>query len=66
MLREFLPDLAKRMFRDVSRVSCALATLQLGQGFGRSCPPDGPNLHQVLKDLTRAGRRTRTAERAKK
>ena len=29
--REFLPDLAKRMIRDVSRVSCALATFQLRQ-----------------------------------
>ncbi len=37
-----------------------------GRAFGRSCPPDGPNLHQVLKGLTRAGRRTRTAEQAKK
>ena len=27
--REFLPDFAKRMFRDVSSVSCALAALQL-------------------------------------
>ena len=31
--RKFLPDLAKRMVRDVSRVSCALATLQLRQGL---------------------------------
>ena len=33
MLREFLPDLAKGMFRDVSRVSCALATLRWGRAL---------------------------------
>jgi hypothetical protein len=61
--REFLPDLAKRMIRDVSRVSCALATLQLRQGFRQIVSPDGPNLHQVLSGLTRrvGGFETRNA-----
>jgi hypothetical protein len=42
-----------------ARGSSAAAELLAG-------PPDGPNLHQVLKGLTRAGRRARTAEQAKK
>jgi hypothetical protein len=35
--REFLPDLAKWMFRDVCGVSCALAALQLWPPDGRTC-----------------------------
>ena len=62
--RGFLSDLAKRMFRDVSSVSGALATLQLWQGFWQVVSSARPNLHHVLKGRTRAGRRTRTAEQA--
>ena len=64
--REFLPDLAKRKFRDVSRVSCALASLQLRQGFWQVVSSGRAELSSGLKCLTRAGRRIRTAEQAKK
>jgi hypothetical protein len=64
--REFLPDLAKRKFKDVSSVSCALAALQLRQGFWQVVSSGRAELSSGLKCLTRAGRRTRTAEQAKK
>jgi hypothetical protein len=59
--REFLPDLAKRMIRDVSRVSCALATLQLRQGFWQVVSSGRAELASGFGSLTRAGRGTRSA-----
>ena len=64
--REFLPDLAKRKVKDVFSVSCALAALQLRQGFWQVVSSGRAKLSSGLKCLTRAGRRTRTAEQAKK
>ena len=59
--REVLPDLAKRMIRDVSRVSCALATLQLRQGFWQVVSSGRAELASGFGSLTRAGRGTRSA-----
>jgi hypothetical protein len=49
--REFLPELAKSVVRDVSSVSCAFETLQLWQGFRQIVSTGRAELHQVLRGV---------------